>query len=427
MTNPLDRTRSTLSLSWELLVRSWGAVRGTPGLLLLSVLLGTALWVFVTEEENPTKIETLTAPLPVVPFNVEPGLAIASSLGTVEVWLAAPDDRWEEIRLGAGSFVAFVDLSGRTGREEQVPVQVEIMGLSGIRVAETIPDTITVNLEDLVSLEVPVRVRPVGTIPLGYELGSASAAQPTVTVTGPESLVSRINDAVADLNITGLTLPVEQEVSLVPRATGGGEIRGISLDPPTLLVSIEIRQNTLTRALPLRASTVGAPAPGYRISAVAVSPATINVEGSLEDLQQLDSIVLEPIDTSGAQTTVARAVELELPEGLSSSDPHLVTVAVEVTAIDGVSTFAVEPSFADLSPDLRVRSALRVVEVTLAGPLPVLNSLTTDEIRLTVPVGGLNPGGYELELEVDLPAGVELESLRPAVVFVTLTPNKDPS
>ena len=396
-------------------------MRSTPGLLLLSLLLGGALWVFVTEEENPTRIESLSAPLIVEAVNVEPGLAVANQLPAVEVRLAAPDERWDEITAGAGSFFAFVNLNGLTEREQEVRVQVEIKGVGGVRVVETIPETITVNLEDLTSVEVPVRVRPVGTMPLGYELGGTSAASPTVTVSGPESLVARVNDAVADLNVTGLTLPVEQTVSLVPRGAGGGEIRGVSLDPPALRVTVEIRQSTLARALPLRARTAGAPAAGYRVANVVVSPATIAVEGTLDALQLLDAIELDAVDIAGAQTDVTRGIAIELPEGLSSADSRLATVVVQIAAIDGSVTLSVTPEFVNLLSGVSARMAESTLSVTLTGPLPVLNTLSADDVTITIDTEGLGAGVYDLELVVDLPEGVELEAQRSETVSVTLT------
>ena len=417
-----DRLRDAFDISRDALFRSWRTMRSTPGLLLLSLLLGSALWVFVTEEENPTRIDTLSAPLSVQAVNVESGLAVANQLPTVEVRLAAPDERWEDIISGAGDFSAFVNLDGLTERDQEVRVQVEISGIRGVRVVETIPETVTVNLEDLTSVQVPVRVRPVGTLPLGYELGSTSAEQSTVTITGPESLVVRVNDAVADLNVTGLTLPQGLTVSLVPRGDGGGEIRGVSLDPPSLRVNIEIRRSTLVQALPLRARIDNSPAAGYRVANVLVSPATISVEGTLDALSQLDAIDLEPIDITGAQTDVTKGITIELPEGVSSADSLLATVVVQVAPIEGSLTLDLEPVFTGIFAGLEASTQAPTVEITVTGPLPVLNSLTTEDVTLTISVAGLGAGKYDLQPQLDLPEGVQRDPLRPESVSVTLTP-----
>ncbi len=417
-----DRLHEALDISREALLRSWRTMRSTPGLFLLSLLLGGALWVFVTEEENPTRIDSLSAPLTVQVFNVEPGLAVANQLPAIEVRLAAPDERWDDIAAGGGSFSAFVDLNGLTERAQEVRIQVEIAGLRGVRVVGTVPETIIVNLEDLTSVEVPVRIRPVGTMPAGYELGSTSAELPTVTVSGPESLVIRVNDAVADVNVAGLTISFNQTVSLVPRGAGGGEIRGVTLETPALLVSVDIRQSTLAKALPLHARATNAPATGYRVTGIMVSPATISVEGTLEALQQFDSLDLEPLDISGAQTDVTRAVAVELPEGLSSDDRLFVTVVVQISPIDGTVTLELTPQFINLLDGLKPSPDLPTVSVTVSGPLPVLNTLTADDIILTFDVEGLGAGTYDLEPVLDLPEGVMQDSLRPETVSVTLTP-----
>ena len=416
-----DRLHEAFDISRDALLRSWRTMRGTPGLLLLSLLLGGALWVFVTEEENPTRIDSLPAQLTVQAVNVEAGLAVANQLPAVEVQLAAPDERWEDITLGAGTFSVFVDLNGLTERDQEVRVQVEIEGLRGVRVVGTIPETVTINLEDLTSVEVPVRVRPVGTLPLGYELGSTSAEQSTVTIIGPESLVVRVSDAVADLNVTGLTLPISRTVSLVPRGAGGGEIRGVNLDPPSLRVSIEIRRSMLVQTLPLRAKTDNAPAAGYRVANIVVSPSTISVEGTLDALSQLTAIELKPIDITDAQTDVTRAVVIELPDGASSAESLLATVVIQIAPIDGSITFQLAPVFIDLLSNLVAEPRSPIIAVTLIGPLPVLNTLTADDITLFFDLVGLDAGTYELDPSVDLPEGVVLETLRPETLSVTLT------
>lgn len=420
----LDATEGRLRDAWELTVDAWQrsvrTMRSTPGLLALSMLLGLSLWVFVTEEENPTRVDGLGAPVLVQSVNVETGLAVANQLPAVEITLAAPEERWEEIEAGLGSFTAFVDLRGITQRDQDVPVQVEIKGVRGVRVVEVSPERITVNLEDLTSINIPVRVRPVGTMPLGYELGDTSVEQPTVKVSGPESLVGRVSDAVADLNITGLTLGVEQTVTLIPRGVGGGEIRGVTLDPPAVRVAVDIRQSTLVRTLALRVDVEGAPASGYRVVNVVVSPATVTVEGSLDALQQIDAIDLDPVDVTGELTEVTRSVTVELPEGLLTSESRGVTVVVQIAPIEGDFTLSLAPAIVGLADGLTV-NVVEPVEITLSGPLPLLTQLTADDLGISLDVSGLGAGVHTVQVQLTVPEGMVLKSLQPETVSVTLT------
>ena len=385
-------------------------MRGTPGLLVLSALLGMSFWVFVTEEENPTRVDELGSPVLVQSVNVETGLAVANQLPSVELVLAAPEERWEEIRAGLASFTAFVDLRGDTEREQEVRVQIEISGVRGVRVVEVIPQRVIVNLEDLTSVEVPIRVRAIGPLPFGYEQGATSVEPASVMVTGPASLVSRVSDAVADITVTGFTLDIERTVTVIPRGVGGGEIRGVTLEPSTARVGVEIRSSTLVRTLQLRVAPDGAPAPGYRVTNVVVSPSTVTVEGTLEALAQLDSIALPDVDVTGELSDVIQVFDVTLPPGLSAVEAGTVTVLIQIAPIDGNFTFALVPVVVGLADGLTAEVAVESVSITLQGPLPLLNQLTADDLEVTLDVTSLGIGIHEIAAEVTVPDGTALQA-----------------
>ena len=86
------------------------------------------------------------------------------------------------------------DLKGFGARSQEVPVQVEVLNVSGVRVIDVSPRTITVNLENEVTNKVPITTRAVGQLPIGYELGQMSPVINSVTVRGPESLVALVSE-----------------------------------------------------------------------------------------------------------------------------------------------------------------------------------------------------------------------------------------
>ena len=65
------------------------------------------------------------------------------------------------------------------------------------------------------------------------------------------------------------------------------------------------------------------------------------------------------------------------------------------------------------------------VEVILGGPLPVLEQLQEEDVRVIVDLFGLNPGSHSVEPQVVVaPTGVIVESILPATIqveIVTLT------
>jgi YbbR domain-containing protein len=413
------RWSEALELARDAWRRSWNAVRNSPGLLVLSFLLAVSLWVFVTDTENPVRVDVLNSPVPLEAVNVGEGLALANQLPAIDIRAAAPEDRWG--RLSSANFRAFVDVKGLEAREQEVRVQVDVEGISGVRVVEVNPRTVTVNLEELVSQEVPVSTRIVGSLPIGYELEEAQPGRESVRVIGPRSLVDLVKEAVADVNVTGLTVGVDQTVPLVARGSGGAQIRGVQIEPPNARVDLAIRQRTLVRTLPLRVEVSGDPAPGYRVSGVSSSPTTVTVQGPIEALQQLDNIRLPAVDIAGQRSDVVRVVEIPPPPGVEVGQAS-VTITVSITAVPGTLIMTVAPTAGDLAPGLVVRFDTETVAVLLEGPMPLLNSLLPRDIRATVDLRGLSAGSYNRPVSVEVPEGVTVASVQPETVSVTLNP-----
>ena len=414
----MDR-REALEVAGAAWRRLRALMRNTPGLAVLSFLLAVVLWYFVTDTENPTLIDVYPSPISVEPVNVTEALAVANQLPAVQVRISAPADRWE--RLTPANFKAVVDLNGFGARSQEVPVRVEVDGVRGVRVIDVQPRTIVVNLEDLATRQVSVAARAVGSPPLGYQIGAVTPQTTSARVSGPESLVALIDQAVADVNVTGLTVNVQQNVVLKAVGTGGAEIRGVRLEPTNVPVNVEVIQTTIVRTVPLAVDVAGEPDPGYAVSRVASSPSAIQVQGPIEILQQIDRIRLSAVSVAGARSDVVRSVQIPLPAGLSYVDRDRATVTVTITAAAGSrrTTLAVEVLNVAPGRVARVQGS-GSVDVILDGPLPVLNAMAAGELRATVDAGGASTGTLTLQVNVKAPDGVTVKSVQPASVTVTI-------
>lgn len=415
----MDR-REALDLVGVTWRRLRALVRNTPGLAVLSFLLAVMLWYFVTDTENPTLIDVYPSPVSVDPVNVTEALAVANQLPAVQVRISAPADRWE--RLTPANFKAVVDLNGFGARSQEVPVRVEVEGVRGVRVVDVQPRTIVVNLEGLATRQVSVAARAIGSPPLGYQIGAVTPQTTSARVSGPESLVALIDQAVADVNVTGLTVNVQQNVVLKAVGTGGAEIRGVRLEPTNAPVTVEVIQTTIVRTVPLAVDVAGEPDPGYAVSRVASSPSAIQVQGPIEALQQIDRIRLPALSVAGARSDVVRSVQIPLPAGLSYVDRDRATVTVTITPAAGSrrTTLAVEVLNVAPGRVARVQGS-GSVDVILDGPLPVLNVMAAGELRATVDAGGASAGTLTLQVNVKAPDGVTVKSVQPASVTVTIS------
>ncbi|RLT33723.1 MAG: hypothetical protein DWI58_21600 [Chloroflexi bacterium] len=407
-----------MELASEVYRRARAAVRRTPGLLAVSFVLGISLWIFVADTENPSLVDSFPAPITVEAVNVGDSLAVANQLPTITLRVAAASDRWE--RLNASNFRAFVDLNGFGARSQDVPVQVEVVDVSGVRVVDTSPRVITVNLENQLTNRVPVTTRAVGQLPIGYELGPMTPAVSTVMVRGAESLVALVSEAVAEINVTGLTAGVEPGVNLKPVGAGGGEIRGVRIDPKTVKVGVQVIQSTIVRTVPLTVDVTGVPDTGYRVASVSTSPSTIQIQGAVQVLQVIDRIVLPAVDVAGARADIARSLAVPLTQGVSAIGASRATVTITIAQIGGAqrTTFGIQAL--NVPQRLSVRFTSPTVEVVLNGPIPALNALLPEDVKVTVDVAGRTAGTYTLPVRVQVPDGITVGFVQATTAEVTI-------
>ena len=413
------RSPEAIEIARELWERSWASIRRTPGLLVTSLLIGASLWIFVSDVENPTRVDLFPASIQVEAVNVGPSLAVASSLPAVQVRVSAFDNRWED--LSAANLRAIVDLIGLDDRAQEVRVRVDVEGISGVRVVETIPAVVTVNLEEFVSRDIDVSARLVGAVPLGYQVVMTSPEREVVRVSGPESLVALVREAVAEANVSGLTVPLTQAVGLVARGEAGGEILGVRIDPPSLAVAVDVVQTTLSRTLPVEVRIEGDPAPGYRVVGVTVRPSTVVVQGTIEVLQGLDRLTLSTVDISGVNTAeVRRVVPVSLPEGVRSAADAQVVVTVTIAEVGGSVRLTVEPRAVNVAAGLVASFDATVISVLLEGPLTDLESLNAADVSVTVDAEGQSAGTVTLDVAVVAPDGISVVLVQPDTLSVTL-------
>jgi len=408
---------------WEFLRAAGLAVARNVSLALLALLLALSLWLFVTERENPRKVEAFNSSIPIKLVNVPSELAVAQATETtVRIRVEAPEDEFDD--LNADDFSATVNLGGFS--RGLTPVAVDVTPPGGrINVVEVIPARIDVTLEPLVSKDVDVRVSLVGSPQQGFTAGQATSEPESVTVAGAESLVDLVEAAAAEVNLTGQRADVtEDRVPLTPRDERGGDISRVTVRPETARVSVPIEQTEFSRPFVVRPSIAGQPAAGYNVTGIVVDPTLVILSGSNQVLQSIDAlggIATEEISIADARGDVVRPAQLLLPEGARVAAGTGVDVRVSIAPARGEFSFTVVPQVRNVGGGLAA-SAPGAVTVTLAGDVPTLQALTAAAIAVVADAQGLGAGLHLLSLQVQPPAGTTVARIDPPQIGVALAP-----
>ncbi|MBI2909663.1 MAG: hypothetical protein HYX92_18645 [Chloroflexi bacterium] len=403
---------------------AWGSARSVGkslrsniGLGLLALGLSFGLWLLISVEQNPPRVDIFSPSILVEPVNVPRGLDVLGAVPSVLVRVSAPLDSWD--RLTVNTFKATADLTLASAGTYEAPVHVEPNDWR-VRVLDVIPSKVTVRLTALTRQIVEVKVNLLGSIPPGYASGNMRVNPERVTVLGPEPLVSQVDVAAADVSLTGATVNISQSLKLRPRTVRGFEIEGVTLEPSSALVEIPITQQILYRTFSISPQMRGEPAPGYWISAISVQPPAVTVTGTRDALQPLAFLETQPVDITGASANIVRTVGLSLPRGVALVGAANVVVYLSVSPIDASRVVRVVPDFRGLAASLSILSSLNAVDVTINGDLPTLRALRPSDIIVTVDLTNLGPGLHEVEPRVNVPRGITLGRVDPERIWVII-------
>jgi YbbR domain-containing protein len=290
----------------------------------------------------------------------------------------------------------------------------------GVEIVEVSPAFVSVTLETSTSKQVQVQANLIGTPAQGFSVTSVETTPTTVRVSGAASLVQLASTAVADVNLTGLRVNLQQQYSLTPRDARGVDLRGLTLEPSNADVKVAISQQEVTLGLTVVPQVQGVPAEGYNLVAATSDPPAIAVTGPIELLNSLSFVTTEAVDASGLRADAVRTVRLRLPAGLNATRDS-VSVRLRVVPAPGEMQMPVAPQVTNVPENLRATLQTTSITVRLSGEAPTLRTLTAGSVRATVSAAGLDEGVHVLRPLITVPDGVQLVSSDPAQVVVVLT------
>ncbi len=398
---------------WRTLLSQWTS-------LVISLIIAIVVWAVATHEENPSREAFFQNPLPVEFVNRSELLVLyQKSADTVRVRLRAPDASWQQLK--GDDFRATIDLKGFGAGLQQVGVNVQTADPQ-VSVVAVDPPQITVRLEALKQITTEVRVRVLDDAPIGYETKAPQVNPGKVLVSGPQVLIDQINDASADIALRGSKTPIDRDVSVSVHDAQGNSIQGLTLAPSTVSVHLPIEQRVGYKDVAVKAVVNGNVASGYWVSDIRVDPSTVTLVGAAEALNKIPGFVeAQPIVVTGGRDDIFRRVGLNLPPGVSALSVGDVAVRVTVQPVLGGITIRRSVLVIKVRCDQPVLISPDAVEVILSGPLPILQSLTPEDIQIGVDVNGCTGGSFQATPHViNLPDSLKVQNIVPNTVEINV-------
>lgn len=389
-------------------------------LKIAAIVIAMLLWASVQISEDAVIEKNYTIPINYInaEYLEQNDLYLKDYPKNVTVTVKAKTSAFKNIR--SERFTVTADLSKRYGDDpynKSVSVSVGMDPVIESSVLELTCRTgayLDLVLGTIQEKDFVIQVKTVGQLPDGLHLAEEGfTVEPeTVTVRGPETLFSRLNQVAAVVDLD--TCEGDMFTSTVPLVLYDNEEKVIERED-RVVMSIEQVQ---VAASILKTKTVsisfegvsGTPAQGYRYSALHSDLEEVEIMGLKTDLAEINNIMIpkEELDIGGASADRMYQVDIAkyLPENIvlyGEGTVANVTVSIEQLQEKGYRVNAQMIRIDGMSEGYVYEIKTPSVLVTLQGFQEDLDSLSPEELNLSVNAAGYLPGEYD-----NLPVTVEL-------------------
>lgn len=389
--------------------------------LALAATLAVMVWASAVSAADPVAEQVLPQAVPVELHGLAEGLVLVGPVrGEARVTVRAPRSVLDQ--LTAADITLEADLSGLAAGEHQVVLSAEIARRPA-RVTAIDPPALTLTLEPIASRAVPVVLRTLGAPAVGYRVEPPTVEPAEVTVWGPATHIERVAQVVAEVNLTGLRQDLELLVPLLPVDPSDQVVDGVTAEPAEARVVARVEQLGGYRDVAVKVVIQGQLEPGYWVTSITVSPPILTVFSADPEIVALlpGFVETEPLILTGADGDLEVRLALDLPPGVAPVGEQSVLVQVGVAAIESSLTVTRTLEVQGLGRGLVAAASPDSVSVILRGPLPVLERLSVQDVRVVVDLLDLGPGTHQLTPRVVvLPAGVTAQAVLPATVEVSI-------
>jgi len=390
---------------------------------LLSLVLSITLWARLTLDQNPQRVDVYPTEIPVEARGLPANLVVANELPTVRVKVSAPQESWRFLE--PSSFRVSVNLDQAGAGIVQPEVTVETPD-PNVRVLEITPAKVSLRVEELRTVEVPVQVNQAGSTPFGFRIGDPLIVPPRVQISGPSSAVERVNVAQVTLRLDEARSTIDRSLKPEPRGPNG-VVSGVRVEPQNVTVTLPVEQIAGSKAVSIVPRIIGQPAAGYWQGPITVDPGTVQVVAEPSVLDTVSLLSTADIDITGAQAEIVRSVAVQRPAGVALVRDQPVTVRISVLPLQGQQVRDLNVTVANVADGLSVAVSPAAINVTITGPQPTLLRLTPDVIGATVDATGLGSGQHTLPVQVQAPEGLRADRLLPSDVTLVLAPRQTAS
>ena len=314
-------------------------------------------------------------------------------------------------------------------RTYTLPVTLSVS--SALGVAQSVnPSNVELEIDTLMTKSVPVTVRYIDQVPNGYWADMSNVTVPSrVEISGPRKDISRVVSGSVEVTLSEQTDTIYRTYDVKLRDSAGNEVNNdiIVGQLPTATVRVPIYA-AKTVPVDVEGSLIGTDnlAANHVLYSAVATPAEVRIIGTRSAVDEVESVLLEPINVSGFSEPYSASSEPVLPDGIRIPDLEDVHVTIDVRESVFSQEFVQVPVAVEgLPKGYAAELDSPTADLAIEGRYSIASIVKRGDVRLSVDVTGLEEGTHELPVTYfirDEDTTIELSAtLSPETVRVTIT------
>lgn len=396
-------------------------------LKILSVAIAILIWLLVVNADNPMVTKS---------FVIGDVQLLNEAYLDADGKMCMQDDKQESIRvtikanrktldrITASDIKAVADLQQAVSLNTDpvmVPITVSCDKVLPDNI-EVTPKNLSIHIEDKDTQEFVVNVTTNNTKPdKGYEVGTLTSNPEKLKITGPTSLINKIDKVNASVDVDGTSEDVTEETDVKIIDKNGEEFTDTDMAYLNISkVSVTARLWKVRPEVRIKAEYEGTPADGYEVESISTTPNVISVAGSDEALSALEeqnntvTIPSSATDVSGRDSDYEVKINISdyLSQGLKLTSDSSEDVFVRVNILPQGSSVCEVPTknikVENAPESMQVAFDTAKIEIRIKKTEEDLSDLKESDIKASIDLKDKTEGSFEVPVKIEIPEGYEL-------------------
>lgn len=370
---------------------------------LLALLFAIGLWVFVVTVEQPES-ENTYYDIPVVFQNngeellKERGLMLVSERPTVTLKLKST--RTNLRNLNESNINILVNLANiTTAGTHRLNYSISYPGNvpSGeVSVVSASLEQVSLKVERRITKQIEVVPVYNGSVPEGMiaHKEEAELDYEYIEVSGPESVMENITQAVIQVDLEGQTQTLAGEYVYTLCDKDGEPVDASLLTTNVEAVNLMVKIQQV-KEIELRVKVIAGGGATEQTSTITIDPATIRVSGPETLLADLEYLEIGTIDLGTMTQTETQTFPIQLPEGITNeTGVTSATVTVEFPNLRTLKLIVNDIKIVGLPEGLEAELITQQLEVTLRGLTEQITGVRTTDLVVSVDLSNAQVGTF---------------------------------